>query len=231
MERACRNNAGLNVYGPCKDGKIDTWALGTYGNHPFIPILNGGTPGNFSQYNRYRRVSYINTLMPQIDGQLIAFGDMGDNADLSSPITLYLNRLGVGRDAGHKGWFGPHGFTEQSVGHYQTKQSTKSAWFGTGKFGDLFFQNVPLYCFGIGHQQNGHQYEDRIDLQPGWVIQPTALGEAQVNEFAITAYEPKYRNTIPTYTTTSTRQYNGYPLCVPRADEAFQFALLSGFSA
>ena len=180
------------------------------------------------------RNQLLKRMLPMVSGQLIAYGDMSDNADLSSPVTLYFNRHSVGGSLSHfKDYYTGSGYTDQSfTGSGKTYRHRRSAWFGTGKFGDLFFQNVPLYTFCIGHQQDESSHDTgHADLQPGWVIQPTVIGQGQVNEFAITTYQPKYRNNDAVFSTTATRRYNGYALCVPRADEAFQFAMLSGFSA
>lgn len=196
-----------------------------------MPSINssGRVSGNQLYQNELLR-----RMLPMVSGQLIAYGDMGSNADLSSPATFYFSRHSVGTAASHhKSYYTGSGYTQQSyTGSGKEYRNRRSAWFGTGKFGNLFFQNVPIYTFCIGHEQDESSHDgNHVDLQPGWIIQPTVVGQGQVNEFAITTYEPKYRNNNAVYSTTSIRKYNGNALCVPRADEAFQFAMLSGFSA
>lgn len=213
--------SGTSVYTP----NIDNNPRMDYGG-----VLDGANWSN-------ARNALLRRMLPTVSGQLIAYGDMGTNADLSSPVTFYFNRHSVGGSvSSYKTYYTGSGYTNQnyipSSSAFYEHRARRSAWFGTGKFGDLFFQNVPLYTFCIGHYQSNSFYDaEHADLQPGWVIQPTVVGQGQVNEFAITTYQPKYRNNNAVFSTTSTRTYNNYALCVPRADEVYQFAMLSGFSA
>lgn len=224
-------NTGLNVWGPA----LNRHHGGTLANsqHPKIGYNHNDGSTWTAQFTWTALAENVNWFMPRIHGQLIAFGDMGNNADLSSPITLYFNRLGISdnNNSYAKADFNGGGFTTRTIGtgYYPTR----NAWFGTGKLGDLFFQNVPLYSFCVGGNSSlgSRAPYYRCMIQPGWVIQPTVQGEGQINEFAITSYQPKYQSDWCVFSTSSQRQYGGYAVCVPRADEVFQFATLSGFSA
>ena len=222
---------GLNVWGPARSQIAE---VGFRQPEAYLRQTTGWRYGSLN--------TTVNYCMPQIHGQILAIGDMGDNADLSDPITLFVNRLGISASQlTGRCEFGGSGFTNgypsyapQSYGtvNWMTYAS-RNGWFLTGKFGNLFFQNIPAYSFAYcgSNSSASNNTNVKCELQPGWVIQPTVVGEAQINEFAITTYEPKYKGYANVYSTSSLRRLNGHQLSVPRPDEAFQFALLSGFSA
>ena len=222
------NSYGLNVWGDQPAGYYS--ASREYYHRAMIADAD-----NPDTSDKFRKKWSRNA--PKSLGMLIAYGDMGDNADLSSPTTFYLNRHSVGGVINSNSYshFHGHGFTNQTATDlsYQALRNRRSAYFITGALGNLFFQNVPVWARIYGASFSSSQYDwFKQDLLPGWIIHPTIIGDAQVNNFALTTYQPKYRNTDSAFAASSSnRKYNGYVTCVPRPDEAFQFPVLSSYTS
>lgn len=166
-----------------------------------------------------------------MDGLLVAYGSMGANADLSTPINLYVNRFmnststgdGYGRE-----WVDSSGLPDTYSG--TIRPGVRHQQFFTGKFGSLNFTNVPGWVNAMFEDSTsaGHD-NDGLDLIPGWVFQPTVSGAGRVNRFAIASYDPVNKGTTGKfgssgwgYNTTTSAYYN-----VPYSDEEFLFPQLS----
>lgn len=141
---------------------------------------------------------------PRTSGLLLAYGPMGDNANLSSPVNFYLNRACAG--GGRSGFntsarvTSPYGYFNHTGGD-PSKSQSEVAIFLSGKLGNLSFTGAPAYshCHSGYDMTNGYMkhYTFQSLIAPGWIIQPTVLGQGRVNKFAITSYFNK-QQTDPT---------------------------------
>ena len=120
-----------------------------------------------------------------MDGLLVAFGDMGNNADLSSSTTLYINRHNVTHNS-NRTHVDSTGMLNRIVDtvYYNTNRTQQ---FFTGKIGQLNFTNVAGWCNSTTHNQSS-KYAFPHSYVCGWVFQPTVAGGGQINRFAIASY-------------------------------------------
>ena len=185
---------GKNIYSkPHGD-----WVLSNQNAVGYMATMYHGYYNRWTtRYNNASNTRYNFTYarMFPMNSMLIAYGSM-DNADLSDPTTLYLNRSIAGsiysytsnRQYGGS-LIDTYGNTNYQVGTWGTNTGAafdSSSMYFTGKFGSLAFHNVP------GPHKNGTGGESHLPggfmQNPGWVIQPTVVGQGQINKFAIGSY-------------------------------------------
>lgn len=192
--------------------------------------LNIFTDGNMYTDSNSNKMKNIINMKRNIlmDGLLVAYGSMGDNADLSSPTTLYINRTGAVNYTNYN-YYDSSGKANPTG--WNARPNVSLQQFFTGKIGSLNFVNVPGWInVATEYQTNTSNDEMRLSQTPGWVLQPTVVGKGRINRFAIASYDSVNKGTgsgFGSNLAAYNEDMNAYYV-VPHADEEFIYPKLDG---